>query len=155
MGSPFNDFAMVEHNDVVRILHRGQSMRNDYHSPALSSTVQRILDCSFTLCIQCACRQHCTTSSQTESRRYTHKGCEQQEWFSHKAGVTMMVCCGGTPPGRRLLLVQHSGIPHTKTFGPYTEADMQTKQVQGGSYSYITYVCSHSQWLRAQALVTA
>ena len=41
--------------------------------------------------------------------------------------------------------MQQSGIPHTKMFGLHTEADAQTKQVQGGSYSYITYICSRSQ----------
>lgn len=51
--------------------------------------------------------------------------------------------------------MQQYNISCTKVSELYMEADMQTDQVQGGLYSYLIYVRSQPQWLRAEAPVTA
>lgn len=57
MRPSFQDLAMVQHNDLICILHRGQAVSNDHYRPALCCSVQRILNSSFTFCVQCTCTQ--------------------------------------------------------------------------------------------------
>ena len=51
VGAPLKHGTVIYDQDLIYVLHSGQAVSYDHHSPALCSTVQGILHCSFAFCV--------------------------------------------------------------------------------------------------------
>jgi hypothetical protein len=73
MITSLQDFAFAKHKDNVRVLHRGQTMGNDEHGPALAGPLKCCLNQLLTLRIQARSRfvekQNLWISNQSPSNR--------------------------------------------------------------------------------------
>ena len=53
MGASLNDLSVVKHTDLVSVLDGAQSVGDGHSGAGLHQSFQRILNQSFTFCIEC------------------------------------------------------------------------------------------------------